>query len=382
MKVLQFGALLMLLLMTIELTVLLPRRAMRDKVLNRSRWLLAAGLGLLALQFLIQYHSGFRSMGVTQAVMVNLLFFVPCSSLFSLSLLNLQQQGRLTRPNWLVALVATLLVWAIIALAELFDGIPFLIESPLLKTAEYTSGIIYSVMQIYYSYQLIRNDNRLRRVLDNYYDFSTLGLLRWMRRVMLVMTLLSLGVPFLIFINGWLLIMYSVIVLLSIFYLVTMFTFYCVSSDAHKVKEAEKTAEETDAEEKMVPQNMSESARKIVDRKVEKWVDNGGYLQSGLTIQKAADEMMVNRYQLVIWLKTTPWELFNPWLTHLRIERAKQLLISHPDWTNDAVAHHCGFSSRNYFQSLFKKSTGMTPAQFVEKENKIVNKSKIVNSKS
>lgn len=366
MKVLQFGALLMLLLLTIELTVLLPGRVVRDRVLNRSRWLLAAGLGLLGLQFLIQFLYGFRSKGITQAVMINLLFFVPCSSLFSLSLLNLQQQGRLTRLNRLVALVSTLLIWAIIGLAEQFDSVPFLNESPLLKTAEYTSGTIFCVMQIYYTYQLIRNDKRLRRVLDNYYDYSTLGLLQWMRRVMLVMSLLSLGTPFLIFINGWLLIIYSVIVLLSIFYLVTMFTFYCVSNDAYKVKEAEKTAEETDAEEKTASQTMSESARKILDRKVEKWVDGGGYLQNGLTIQKAADEMKVHRYQLAMWLKTTEWELFNPWLTHLRIERAKQLLISHPDWTNDAVAHYCGFSSRNYFQALFKKLTGMTPAQFVD----------------
>ncbi|MCR4602008.1 MAG: helix-turn-helix transcriptional regulator [Prevotella sp.] len=363
MEVLQFSALVMFALLTMELAVLLPHRVVRDPVQNRSRWLMAIGVMVLALQFLIQYIFGFRSKGVTQAVMVNLLFFVPCSSLFSLALLNLQQQGRLMWQQWLVALVATLSVWVIIVLTTLFDGVPLLADSEMLLWAEYASGIVYALMQGYYSYHLIVNFRKSQRALDNYYGYSTRSLLRWMRRVMLVMTLLALGVPFLIFISGWLLKIYSLVVFLVIFYLVTMFSFYCVSSDASKVREAE----ETQIEEDTSALSMSESDRKILDRKVNKWIDAGGYLQSGLTIQKVADEIVVPRYQLAIWLKTTEWELFNPWLTYLRIERAKQLLVEHPDWTNDAVAHHCGFSSRNYFQVLFKKSTGMTPAQYVEK---------------
>jgi len=368
MEILQFSAVVMLLLLTMELVVLLPRRVVRDKMMNRSRWLLVTGLAVLGTQFLLQYIFGFRTMGITQAVMVNLLFFVPCSSLFSLSLLNLQQQGRLTRQNWLVALMATLLVWTMIALAAYFDGVPVLAESELLRGAEYASGIVYTLMQIYYTYQLIRNDRSLHRALDNYYGYSTRSLLQWMQRVMLVMTLLGLGAPFLIFISGLLLKIYSVTVFLTIFYLATMFTFYCVSNDAYKVMKAGQTIEETEAEEKA--EIMSESDRKILERKVTRWVDGGGYLQSGLTIQRVADEMVVPRYQLALWLKTTEWELFNSWLTHLRIERAKQVLIEHSDWTNDAVAHHCGFSSRNYFQTLFKKLTGMTPAQFVEVNSK------------
>jgi NAD-dependent dihydropyrimidine dehydrogenase PreA subunit len=51
---------------------------------------------------------------------------------------------------------------------------------------------------------------------------------------------------------------------------------------------------------------------------------------------------------------------------HLRIEEAKQLLAEHPDWSNDNIALACGFSSRSYFQNVFRKQTGMTPAQFAK----------------
>ena len=78
-------------------------------------------------------------------------------------------------------------------------------------------------------------------------------------------------------------------------------------------------------------------------------------------------DMHIPRYQLAAWLKTTEWELFNPWLTHLRIEEAKRVMKEHPDWSNDAIANQCGFSSRTYFQNVFHKQTGMTPSEFVER---------------
>ena len=49
---------------------------------------------------------------------------------------------------------------------------------------------------------------------------------------------------------------------------------------------------------------------------------------------------------------------------YLRIEEAKRQLKKHPEWSNDTIAEHCGFSSRNYFQTIFKKQTGVSPSEF------------------
>ena len=80
-----------------------------------------------------------------------------------------------------------------------------------------------------------------------------------------------------------------------------------------------------------------------------------------------ADEMHVQRAMLSAWLKTTEWEVFATWLTHLRIEEAKKVLKEHPDWSNDYVAQHCGFSSRTYFQKKFKENVGMPPGEYVSR---------------
>ena len=62
---------------------------------------MACASALLALQFVLQYTLGLRAMGVTQAVLLNLVVFVPCSCLFTFALLYLQRHERLSRKDWL-----------------------------------------------------------------------------------------------------------------------------------------------------------------------------------------------------------------------------------------------------------------------------------------
>ena len=51
------------------------------------------------------------------------------------------------------------------------------------------------------------------------------------------------------------------------------------------------------------------------------------------------------------------------YLTHLRIEKAKTLLM-HTDISNSSIAGRTGFSSQQYFCRLFKKETGMSPQEY------------------
>ena len=80
--------------------------------------------------------------------------------------------------------------------------------------------------------------------------------------------------------------------------------------------------------------------------------------------------MHLPRYLLVRWIKNTKYEVFSRWITHLRIEEAKHLLTVHPEYSNDAVAHECGFSTRSYFQKVFREQTGMTPLEYQNKSLK------------
>jgi len=54
---------------------------------------------------------------------------------------------------------------------------------------------------------------------------------------------------------------------------------------------------------------------------------------------------------------------FNEYLTHVRLERARQLLKGY-DLKVKEVAHACGFVDSNYFCRLFRKNTERSPSEY------------------
>lgn len=55
---------------------------------------------------------------------------------------------------------------------------------------------------------------------------------------------------------------------------------------------------------------------------------------------------------------------YNDYLAHVRINRAKQLMVEHPEYSLQFISDKVGFSSQNYFTHSFKKIEKMTPTQY------------------
>jgi AraC-like DNA-binding protein len=366
MKEMQFTAMVLMLILASTLVVLLPRRVMNDSVLNRSRWLMVGGISLVAIQFMLQYVFGFRQMGVTQAVMVNLLFFIPCSSLFNLSILNLQQKGSLLRFDVLAGLATCVGAVIAIATAAYVSG-DALADTKVMQWAEYTSGLFYCLMQSYYVYRLFVNNRQLKKTLNDYYEYQAQHLLRWMNQSVILMGLMACCVPFLIFSSGLLLLIYALLIFFSIYYITFSFICYCVSNDSHQVELAQQNAKDegiADKTEKNEPA-ITDAELQRVTQAVEKWLAAEGHLRSSITVATAATAMHVPQRLLRAWYQTEGFDSYSDWLQQLRVKHAKQLLVQHPEWSVDTIAEQCGFSSRNYFHRIFLKLTGQTPSQYV-----------------
>ena len=249
MQEVQFSAVVLLSLISMALLMLLPRHVTRDAVLNRSRWYLFAGLELLALQFMLQFVLGLRQMGVMQAAMLNLVLFIPCSALFSLSVLNLQRQGRLSRLERLAVVPTWLTAVALLVCAEWTNDLPLLAGSERVLWAEIAASAVYAVMQIYYSVLTIREVTRMQLSLDNYYDRERGGLLDWMRLSIGVLTLMALSVPVLIFTSGWPLAVFTLLFFVGIFYVWFCFVRYVISNASLRMREADREEQRTKDEE-------------------------------------------------------------------------------------------------------------------------------------
>ena len=181
-------------------------------------------------------------------------------------------------------------------------------------------------------------------------------------------------VPLLIFVESKGLTVFAILFFAGIFFLVDSFCGYVVSSAPTSVSDAEENASQADEERRTVDKELtttdsaSEPTTEVlqhVEEAVKRWVEAGGYRQNGINMPTAAEAIGTPRYLLSAWLKKKN-RTYASWMNSLRIDAAKRVLREHPEWSNEAVAQHCGFSDRSYFQKKFKEATGQTPTEYTE----------------
>ena len=357
----QFAAVVLMALLTVKLLVLQRGGKMESVLARRSRRLMAAGTAVLALHFALQLKYGLRAMGITQAVALNLTLLIPASYIFAVAVLLLQRRGVLSRLDRWAGPSAWIAAMALLFGAGLSDGLPYLNDSPGLQQAEIIGAAVYMLMQGYYAWRHTSILLTMRRALDDYYDRDTDYLLRWMHLSILGLVLLALMVPVSMFGSGGWLLAIALAIYFFVFYLVDSFCNYLTSTDLARVQEAERNADEIEQEQS------SDGGVTVRDgavgRAVDEWIARGGYLKNGLLQPEAAEEIGVPKHQLKEYLRNLGLK-YCEWIAALRVEEAKRVIREHPDWGNDAIAEHCGFSDRSVMQRTFKKLIGVTPAQW------------------
>src|SRR5512139_2761320 len=86
---------------------------------------------------------------------------------------------------------------------------------------------------------------------------------------------------------------------------------------------------------------------------------------SAIDLNKIADEACFSKFHFVRLFKDIYGRTPHQYLTHVRIEKAKEYLDE-----GQTVAYACfkvGFDSISSFTGLFKRRTGMTPRQYQRK---------------
>ena len=375
-QMMQFTAVVLMLLLTVKLLFLRERR-IKSRQARQARWLMTTGTALLSLHFAIQLNTGLRLMGITQSVMLNLAMLIPASHLFARAILLLQRRGQLSLADRWTGPAVWTVTMAMLAVAALTDGKPLLSDTLQMRLAERAGAVLYMLMQGYYTWRHSVSLVAMHRALHDYYDRDTDGMLRWMQYSIVGLMLLALMVPVAIFSSGPGMLAVAFAVYFLMFYLVDSFCFYLTSPAPERMQAAEQNAAEVEEELKSLnnekqtdagtadaavlsPEVMSE-----VEQAVEAWKARRGYCQTGLLQPLAAQAIGISRYRLTTWLHQQGLK-YTEWIAQLRVEEAKRIIAAHPDWSNDAVAQHCGFTDRTVLQRTFKRIEGITPQKYLE----------------
>lgn len=107
--------------------------------------------------------------------------------------------------------------------------------------------------------------------------------------------------------------------------------------------------------------------RAIAD-KLTKWCEEGGFRDSSVNMPSLAQKLKVSRSDLSLFFDQCVEGSFRAWLSELRYQAARKMLLENPEFNNDTISAECGFSSHAHLYKIFKAKTGMTPGQWKERE--------------
>ncbi|HEY5584438.1 MAG TPA: response regulator transcription factor [Ruminiclostridium sp.] len=91
------------------------------------------------------------------------------------------------------------------------------------------------------------------------------------------------------------------------------------------------------------------------------------HYNNDINLKTVASEFELNAFYLGQLFKSEVGDSFTNYLNNLRINRAKELIME-GKYKNNEIAEKVGYINTNYFSTIFKKATGMSPTEF--KDNK------------
>lgn len=126
---------------------------------------------------------------------------------------------------------------------------------------------------------------------------------------------------------------------------------------------------EENREEPATESNEGDPISVIIDR----WVNRGDrpYLAEGLTVNKVAEQMCLNKRLLSQYLNNVLNQNFNAWLNELKVKEVKRIIEEEPSQNFNTIANRVGFNDAPSMTKIFKSVCGMTPTMYrnsLEKE--------------
>nr|WP_281067883.1 helix-turn-helix domain-containing protein [Cohnella thailandensis] len=93
------------------------------------------------------------------------------------------------------------------------------------------------------------------------------------------------------------------------------------------------------------------------------------YAEEKLSLQDLCRHTLMSASYFSLFFKQTTGETFIEYLTRVRLEKAKELLLT-TSLKFYEIAARVGYADPNYFSILFKKHTGSSPRDYREKQAK------------
>lgn len=110
--------------------------------------------------------------------------------------------------------------------------------------------------------------------------------------------------------------------------------------------------------------------RQIQEKIYAYFEDEKPYLEPDFNMDAFSRKMGIPKHQLTWVLNKELGKNFFNFVNEYRIEAAKTMLLNKNNvYSIEAIGYDCGFNSKSSFFTIFKKTTGLTPLEFIRKNS-------------
>lgn len=134
------------------------------------------------------------------------------------------------------------------------------------------------------------------------------------------------------------------------------------STDVEEQK-ADDAIDGADNGEDTVPENTDGDPISVI---IDRWLNRSDrpYLAEGLTINKVAEQMNLNKRLLSQYLNNVLCQNFNAWINELKVNEVKRIIEEEPSQNFNTIANRVGFNDAPAMTKVFKSVCGMTPTMY------------------
>ena len=338
-----------------------------------SRWMIFAALLFMAVHFFLQMYFGFRATDEDVGAVINVLVYLPCFTLFSMAIYNIEATHTKRRKMNLICAAVYAAMLAAFAVGYSFSGSLNIGAWLYVMLALFFGNIVYCI------YMIIIEMNKRKKLLETMTATDMLPFIRYAHASIAMLSLIAISMPFAILSTKSLYIIGPVGLLVLLFFIVNFVAFgNCYvpteelldrergngETDDDELTTAENCASQTAADCEQSAQRLSAERSAFIQAALDKWCADMGYKDSSVNMLTLSHSLDINKNELSQFFSQCQNTTFRIWLSEIRFNAAKKMMKEFPDYNNDIISAECGFSSRSYLYRIFKEKEGCTPVEW------------------
>lgn len=375
---LQFACLILMLVSAFFVAVTRLHVRWINRRYEWSRWMIFAALLFMAVHFFLQMYFGFRAMGEDVGAVINALVYLPCFTLFSMAIYNIEATHTKRRKMNLICAAVYAAMLAAFAVGYSFSGSLNIGAWLYVMLALFLGNIVYCI------YMIIIEMNKRKKLLETMTATDMLPFIRYARASIAMLSLIAISMPFAILSTKLLCVVGPLGLLITLFFIVNFVAFgnYYVPTeelldrergngepdDEDEQTTAESCARQSAADCDQSAQRLSAERSAFIQAALDKWCADMGYKDSSVNMLTLSHLLDINKNELTQFFSQCQNTTFRIWLSEIRFNAAKRMMIEYPDYSNDIISSECGFSSRSYLYRVFKEKEGCTPIAWRDKQ--------------